>query len=66
MVLSRNNSQKENRQKPGSVGKIRAIADESLRRFHRKMLKTDGLAQYGLTYINEEGEAEYNQRYFSI
>lgn len=66
MVLSRNNIQKEDRQKPGSVAVIRAVADESLRRSSRKLLNTEGIGVGDNLMYEPEGEDEYFERDFSI
>lgn len=59
-------AEKFERQKTGSVAKIKAVADESLCRLSRRMLKTDSLTKRGIIYVDTDGEDEYLERDYSI
>lgn len=54
------------RQKPGSAARIRAVADESLRRLSRKLLNTEGIGVGDNPMYEPEGEDEYYKYDYSI
>lgn len=54
------------RQRPGSVRRDRAVADESLRRLNARMLKTDGLEKIAGWYYEPDGQEEFEKYDYEI
>lgn len=54
------------RQRPGSVQRIRAVANESVARLGRKVLSEEGLVLRGTAYVDTRGEDEYLEYDYSV